>query len=117
MAGELFAKNASGTTVVAQLWLGGKVANTVTQALEDYEDDHWALYGIPLAEKGISGTFVADFPAWLTTAGRYAQLAYEVGDSTPAGDTLIGGPSSLDWTGTAQFTPQSGVSPPGVVKI
>jgi hypothetical protein len=117
MAGELTIKNASGTTVVVQAWIGGKVANTVTQALEDYDESHWALYGIETTEQGTSGTFIGNFPTWLTTAGRYSLMAYEVADSTPSGDTLIAGPSPLDWTGTAQFTPQSGVSPPGVVKI
>jgi hypothetical protein len=117
MAGELLAKNASGTTVTAQIWLGALVANTVSHALEAYSDGNWALYAVPLTEQGTSGTYVGDFPAWLTTAGRYSLMAYEVADATPTGDTLIAGPAPFDWTGTAQFTPQSGVSPPGVVKI
>lgn len=117
MAGELIAKNTSGTTVAAQLWLGGRVASVPAAALEPYEDDHWANYAVPLVEQGTSGTFLGDMPAFLTTAGRYSVLAYEVIDSTPAGDSHIGGPSLLDWTGAAIYVPPSSVNPPGVVKI
>ena len=86
-------KNDSGTM---------KVHDVVADAWDVWADADIDDHDIALTEIG-QGLYTANFPAAITTAGKYIVVVY-AGNKDSAADDSIVGSREIDWGGTAEIT-------------
>lgn len=85
----------------AGLWWNGA-------AFEAYAGADYANYAVAMAEQGVSGVYVADFPAAITAGGSYEYYVYLRAGGTPAAGDVLVGTGKVDWTGTAAVSAAAG---------
>jgi hypothetical protein len=76
------------------------VANTGSEAFENYTTANFDEYVIPLNEQGVaSGYYVGDFPSWIP-AGIYGLLILQQLGLNPVETDAQVGRGNIEWTGT-----------------
>jgi hypothetical protein len=103
MANELQASGlVSGVTYYAVIRSGAQYYNSATPGFENYNAANWANYAIDAAAANTAGDWVGNFPS--VSAGHYGvEVRQQAAGSAAVTDALAGGPSSMNWSGTAEI--------------
>lgn len=103
MSNELRIGSVSGLTVYAgilnessRIWNGS--------AFEAYSSVNYTNYPVTIAEQGISGIYLGDFPAAIVDEGHYEVFYFIQDGGAPAEGDRILGTSTVDWDGDSLAT-------------